>query len=252
MSNVETMTKPRRFVIRSFGLPSSFVIRLPRRSPAKAGHSSFSGNERGDRKTSRTGADTSAVAEAFTILELLVVIGIIVALAGLILATVGYVQKKGARSRAEAEIAAISAALESYRADNGIYPNTANTNTLDARSASAVNPSTYQTASFDLYASLTGDTNGDRTTNASDANPSAKSYFNFRPNQLNPAPPSTGTVTSIRDPFGNSYGYSTAYEADLEKTPPVNPTHGYNPTFDLWSTAGGTTTNDVAGWVKNW
>ena len=34
----------------------------------------------------------------------------------------------------------------------------------------------------------------------------------------------------IRDPFGNSYGYSTANQAD--------PANGYNPTFDLWSTAG--------------
>ena len=36
---------------------------------------------------------------AFTILELLVVMAIILVLAGLILATIGYVQKKGARSR---------------------------------------------------------------------------------------------------------------------------------------------------------
>ena len=49
-------------------------------------------------------------------------IAIILVLAGLILATSGYVQKKGARSRAEAEIAAISAALENYKADNGTYP----------------------------------------------------------------------------------------------------------------------------------
>src|SRR5205085_2122538 len=65
---------------------------------------------------------TYTIRRAFTLIELLVVISIIVILAGLILSTVGYVQKKGARSRAEAEIAAISAALESYKADNGIYP----------------------------------------------------------------------------------------------------------------------------------
>ncbi|MGZ4986342.1 MAG: type II secretion system protein, partial [Chthoniobacterales bacterium] len=59
---------------------------------------------------------------AFTLIELLVVMAIIIILAGLILGTSGYVQKKGARSRAEAEIAAMSAALESYKADNGIYP----------------------------------------------------------------------------------------------------------------------------------
>ena len=59
---------------------------------------------------------------AFTLIELLVVIAIIIVLAGLVLSTVGYVQKKGARSRAETEIAAMSAACESYKADNGIYP----------------------------------------------------------------------------------------------------------------------------------
>src|SRR5205814_2897013 len=58
----------------------------------------------------------------FTLIELLVVMAIIVVLAGLILATSNYVQKKGYRSRAEAEIAAISAALENYKADNGVYP----------------------------------------------------------------------------------------------------------------------------------
>src|SRR5437016_11175324 len=70
----------------------------------------------------RASSFRAAGAFAFTIIELLVVISIIIILASLILSTVGYVQKKGARSRAEAEIAAISAALESHKADNGIYP----------------------------------------------------------------------------------------------------------------------------------
>src|SRR5207237_10719111 len=64
---------------------------------------------------------TRAVLRAFTIIELLVVITIIIILAGLILSTVGCVQKKGARSRAEAEIVAMSASLESYKAYNGTY-----------------------------------------------------------------------------------------------------------------------------------
>src|SRR5438270_13650494 len=74
---------------------------------------------------------TCATLRAFTIIELLVVISIIIILAGLILSMVGYVQKKGARSRAETEIAAISAALENYKADNGIYPQNSDTNALD-------------------------------------------------------------------------------------------------------------------------
>ncbi len=71
--------------------------------------------------------DTPAATAAFTLIELLVVMAIIIVLAGLVLSTVGYVQKKGARSRAETEIAAMSAACESYKADNGIYPRDATT-----------------------------------------------------------------------------------------------------------------------------
>ena len=61
-------------------------------------------------------------AAGFTIVELMVVITIIAVLAGLVLSTAGYVQKKGATSRASGEIAAMAAALENYKADNGDYP----------------------------------------------------------------------------------------------------------------------------------
>src|SRR4029453_5073335 len=120
-------------------------------------------------------------AGAFTLIELLIVIAIIVVLAGLVLSTVGYVQKKGVRARAETEIAAISAACESYKADNGIYPRdpTANTATdkLNAKTdgnptLGATNPSgaTYPLASLVLYRALSGDTNLDRAVNATDQN----------------------------------------------------------------------------------
>src|SRR5438132_13864187 len=88
---------------------------------------------------------TRAVLRAFTVIELLVVITIIIILAGLILSTVGYVQKKGARSRAEAEMAAMSAALESYKADNGIYPRDATA--TDTDNLSALTDSSYATKS---------------------------------------------------------------------------------------------------------
>ena len=68
----------------------------------------------------------------FTLIELLVVIAIIAILASLVLSAAGFVQKKGARNRAEAEIAALGAALESYKADNGDYPNSSTTNIVSA------------------------------------------------------------------------------------------------------------------------
>jgi prepilin-type N-terminal cleavage/methylation domain-containing protein len=185
-----------------------------------------------------------SVRGAFTLIELLVVIAIIIVLAGLVLSTVGYVQKKGARSRAETEIAAMSAACESYKADNGIYPRDATTtDTLNARVSGDPTSTSYQQASLYLYTQLSG-TNADRTPIAG-----AKSYFAFKPNQLSPSD-QTLPVEFIRDPFGNSYGYSTANQAD-----PITP-KGYNPTFDLWSTSGLTTdppTDTITQqWIKNW
>jgi type II secretory pathway pseudopilin PulG len=179
---------------------------------------------------------------AFTLVELLVVIAIIIVLAGLVLSTVGYVQKKGARSRAETEIAAMSAACESYKADNGIYPRDAiTTDVLDARATG--DPTAYEAASLYLYDALFGATSGSRTPNAG-----ARSYFTFKPNQLSPSDQAQ-PVAFIRDPFGNSYGYSTANQAD--------PATGYNPTFDLWSTSGLTTDPSdpdtiTPQWIKNW
>ena len=46
---------------------------------------------------------------AFTLIEVIVVIGIITILAGLVLTTAGYARKKSARVRAETEIAALAA-----------------------------------------------------------------------------------------------------------------------------------------------
>jgi type II secretory pathway pseudopilin PulG len=177
---------------------------------------------------------------AFTIIELLVVIALIIILAGLILSTVGYVQNKGARSRAETEIAAISAALENYKADNGIYPtDSTKTETLDP--AANINLTNYATASLYLYEQLSGDLSANRKPAAT-----AKTYFPFKPNQLSPFD-QTQNVTAIRDPFGNSYGYSTA------KATNPNGTVGYNPTFDLWSTAGATSgAPNQTQWIKNW
>ncbi len=210
------------------------------------------------------------VSAAFTLIELIVVTTVIIILTGLVLSTVGYVQKKGARARAETEIAAMSAACESYKADNGIYPKdpTANTATdaLNARTMLdpvATDAALYRAASLVLYRALSGDRNLDRAVTDADKNfnidgsalspPLAQlpqSYFAFKPNMLSPSGGS-GTITAITDSFGNSYGYSTANQYD--------PNKGYNPTFDLWSTAGvaASPTPSPPGtqqdlWIKNW
>jgi type II secretory pathway pseudopilin PulG len=186
---------------------------------------------------------------AFTLIELVVVFGLILVLTGLVLSTVGYARKKGARARAETEIAALSAACESYKSDNAVYPSNSDTNALDPRSDLDPSAAVYSSASLFLYEQLSGDL-------AHDRQPSGKSYFAFKPNMLLP-PGGSGMVTAISDPFGNSYGYSTTANPQANPTPTGTP--GYNPTFDLWSTAGvapsptpapPATQQDL--WIKNW
>jgi prepilin-type N-terminal cleavage/methylation domain-containing protein len=223
-------------------------------------------------------------AAAFTLIELLVVMAIILVLAGLILATSGYVQKKGARSRTEAEIAALSAALESYKADNGVYPRgqsvslppwdssigpspyrkaTSGTDDLDARVDGDPRSQTgcptcliYQFASRYLYEQLSGDVDLNLSPDAG-----KKSYFDFKPSSLWIIPDKDGNsigLSHILDPFGNSYGYSTAYQKWVDGGSIGTP-QGHNPTFDLWSTGGLTTDPPTSGtdtitpqWIKNW
>jgi type II secretory pathway pseudopilin PulG len=213
---------------------------------------------------------------AFTLIELVLVVGIITVLTGLVLSTVSYARKKAALARAETEIAAMAAACENYKADNGIYPRdpTANTATdrLNAKTdgnpvlnPAPPNPSgaTYPLASLVLYRALSGDRNLDRSITTADENFNIdgttltppltqlpQSYFGFKPNMLSPTDQAQN-VQYVRDPFGNAYGYSTAFQYD--------PNTGYNPTFDLWSTAGLTANPPVAPpdtitpqWIKNW
>ncbi|MEO7934503.1 MAG: prepilin-type N-terminal cleavage/methylation domain-containing protein [Chthoniobacterales bacterium] len=182
--------------------------------------------------------------KGFTLVELLTVMTIIGILAALVLGTFKFVQDKAARSRAESEIKAMEAALESYKADNGAYPRGADSDSLNP---TTLTPSTYINSSKVLYQALSGDgTSALGGAAASDGklDTGSKQYMEFKPNQLNT------TTFYVVDPWGNSYGYSTIYQANSEKATPTNPSPGNNPTFDLWSTGGSST--DVLKWIKNW
>ncbi len=193
------------------------------------------GVRRGERLTNCSRDRCGRRYNAFTLIELIVVVGIIIVLSALVLSTVGYARKKGARARAETEIAAMSAALENYKADNGIYPrDAATTDSLDT--TAAINIGNYQAASQYMYGQLAGDPDFDGVPNSS-----SKAYMQFKPNMLGT---DANNKVYPRDPFGNSYGYSTRMAA--------TGSGGYNPTFDLWSTAGLTTGSDSTQWIKNW
>lgn len=209
----------------------------------------------------------SSSLRGFTLIEMLTVMLVIAVLAGIILSVNGLVQSKAARSRAEGEINALKLACENYKADNGTAPRNSDTDALDARVNFNPNSTAYQLASLYLYKALSGDANANGKLDDGEG----KSYASdlFKPSILNFNKDANGRialVNYIKDPFDNSYGYSTIGAKDEEDfveklrtsanpSKETRPTevHGFNPTFDIWSTSGNTTgTSGQAKWVKNW
>lgn len=216
-------------------------------------------------RTRLPGRRAAVCAAAFTLGELLTVITIIVILVGLIVGAAGYANTKASRSRAETEIKALSAAAENYKSDNGVYPRSpsppkpaAYTDNLDARTQGDPSDAAYKNASRDLYALLSGQV--DATTGTPDSSPkyprsttaTGTNYWgDLKPNMLGRSASGSTTISTINDPYGLSYGYSTAYQADLDNgTNP--PGRGYNPTFDLWSVANKPGITNQAVWITNW
>jgi prepilin-type N-terminal cleavage/methylation domain-containing protein len=205
--------------------------------------------------------------QGFTLVEMLTVMAVIAILASLILSVNGFVQRKAATSRAEGEIAAMSAACETYKADNGSYPRSNRTDELDSKKNGNPNSAVYKQANLELYRALGGDTGA-----VPDGKPETKPYFEFKRDQLSVKKGPDGNPTEVNfimDPFGNPYGYSTAGMAGEEEYQAVlrsDPTHaraenskGHNTGIDLWSTGGSTSDaaeggepKDVKKWIKNW
>lgn len=142
-------------------------------------------------------------------------------------------------NRVSGEIHALSAALESYKADHGRYPTNAVTQALSPRLS--FDSISYIPASCFLYRELSGDADGDPSTRSPE---DKRCYFGFRPEMLRFL--SSPQNTFIADPWGNSYGYST-HQATARAS-----TAGYNLTFDLWSTGGKEIQKDQSKWWTNW
>ncbi len=189
----------------------------------------------------------SRVTRGFTLLELLTVMAIIVALAAMILAGVGYAQRRSAAERARAEIAALSVGIESYKIDHGDYPRTPSDSSGNKAGTDMVIPIDPATGGFGTAVTSYASSSGIFLLAQLEGGTASPRYFEPKLDML-----STGADRYLLDPFGNPYGYSTAGT--------------FNPTFDLWSTLGMTTnpkkpdgTNDFSAekpidqrWTHNW
>ncbi len=183
---------------------------------------------------------------AFTLIELMAVITIIVILAGLVVGGMGFVNERQAKEKARVQIALLSQGLEDYKLDNGTYPPTTN------KSAPFTSPNGTNTSSI-LFKALYFDSDNDGTGPASDAD--QRIYIS----QLDPATskqgwttttPPVSATTIITDPWGNQYCYRTEFP-----TPPASGTitpnaATQNPGFDLWSMGKNGKSNDTLSSVE--
>jgi hypothetical protein len=141
----------------------------------------------------------------------------------------------------------MSLALESYKTDNGDYPIVFGTSTPAVMPPNTLyptksfDPKTYTQSSIVLYQALAGDTDNDGKKDAD-----GHVYFDFKPDTLSTGTNAVDATTYVMDPFGYSYGYSTAVHSGSSSV------YGYNPTFDLWSTGGQTSGTGVGKWITNW
>jgi prepilin-type N-terminal cleavage/methylation domain-containing protein len=197
------------------------------------------------RKMSR--APGSRRPNSFSLVELLTVMAIIAILAGLTIAAFAGVERTSLRSRATNEIRAMGSALESYKADNGSYPNpvsvTFTSTNVYLTAAPNLANGIYQQSSALLYEQLSGYTNANYTYGTYTA-PPGHIYYAFASRQLGNNKTAAGGPVFVQDPFGNSYGYFNGNGTNM----PFNGTNQY----DLWSTAGDTAGANMPGWITDW
>jgi type II secretory pathway pseudopilin PulG len=184
--------------------------------------------------------------KAFSLIEIVAVLAIIMILIGLLIPISGYVQRMSVESRIKIEINGMEAALEAYKADYGAYPPIGFSAALnDIKDGDEKNrflqnapgswpaaSANYSTHKLDwgkssawiihneyLYAALG---------NASNAQ--GKVYYQFNPANLRPSPTLTPGRFIVVDPLGNPYGYYPSGSDILANRPAANAS-----TFDLFS-----------------
>ena len=160
---------------------------------------------------------------AFSLIEMMAVVTIIIILAGLVIGALGYVNETKARNQVKVQLALLSKGLEEYKLDSGTYP--ATTNSPKGENNSKI-----------LFNALYWDSNNDGKT-AGTGNAVGDASQKIYVPELDPAVKGQGwtsgkasSTTKIVDPWNNEYRYRTAVDASGK---PNSSTQ--NPDFDLWS-----------------
>jgi type II secretion system protein G len=161
------------------------------------------------------------VRAAFTLIELMAVITIIIILAALVVGGMAFSTDRQAKEKAKTQVALLSKAIEEYKLDMGKYPGT--TDNTGGTAGTGVSAQLYQALFYEGYEYQ------------KQANPPAtwtKATKIYLP-ELDPRSSKQGWVTSVTsgeppastaiiDPWGQEYRYRKGKDAQ-------------NSDFDLWS-----------------
>lgn len=149
----------------------------------------------------------------FTLIEMMTVITIILILAGLTVAGMGFINQKRDNAKAKVEIELISKGLEEYKGDYGEYPGLEQDSPMDGDITEEV----YNALFYDGWDSQT---NGDGSVEIylPELDPRNSKQTLVESTTTNVPPPDL----KIRDPWRRSYRYRKGVSAE-------------NPDFDLWS-----------------
>lgn len=168
---------------------------------------------------------------AFTLIEMMAVITIIVILAGIVVGGMGYVNESQARKKTEVQIKLLEKALEEYKMDMGQYPGTAANSPIDGNISNQL----YQAL---FYHGYNYQKQGQPASWPADQ--PTKIYLP----ELNPYTSKQGWVdvvtsetsipalTEVRDAWGTPYRYRKGNNA-------------MNPGFDIWSAGKNGRTNNA-------
>lgn len=168
---------------------------------------------------------------AFSLIELMATITIIVILAGVIFGGMSYVNEKQAREKAKVQIALLSKAIEEFKSDMGRYPGTADPSPGDGNISQQLyielfyegydystrnNPSTWEK---EVTVGTTKIKAGKATKIYLPELDPRNTKMGWLDTVTTPTPPATAP---IKDPWGNNYRYRKGTSAQ-------------NPDFDLYS-----------------
>jgi type II secretory pathway pseudopilin PulG len=160
---------------------------------------------------------------AFSLIEMLAVISIIIILASLVVGGLGFVNERQAKEKAKVQMALLANALADYKLDNGAYPATPNSPKGEG-------------SSYILFTALYWDSNNDgkgAPVGNAQGDVDQKVYLQSLDPANNKQGWTSGTAsptTKIYDPWGNEY----RYRSSLDSAGKTN-TDTQNPDYDLWT-----------------